>query len=1854
MDTINQQNIRMKITTFTENLNILLDATITGSTIYIMTEKINFLKLTQMQYHNLIFEQELFNILLKNRYAINNTEDDAEDVSDDVDNGNNRIKYAAVTPIVDNFINTEYPFTLIICSKDGHRSSILVNNVGIVIVKFIIYLRMLNQLVGRSDCPNCLLAINLRKIPFGRICIDVDYKAPMFGDICGNNATTPMTNDEYEKFKENCFKIVADMTTVGNIIMTENCFTPNTRSFHLITEQQFDSATRDFMFFKMSEKIRNLNPYVKIDKVQVWMLPMGRGHVPVRKYNRKTNEYVNELAFPFTETDFELTMPFDLNQSTDNLYTLLNFVIADDSYDNNEHCDILNEYSNDDILHSYRININIDKIEENLQLYVKVLSFKYDFAFQSRNKYRFKYNYIHQVLGNKYNNYFSCMTNKKLLFESNWQIPKPKIKQRPTEFYEIYRFITHKYINNIDNMLQLFDTFPRNLVSKNVNIGNSEEIITNSTGNRQMSVNGIMHTFGNYSHEINEVYSGKMKFKFTFHDTTNTENNNSDHIHEANNRHPWSYMYENYNELTPIASVSTKNIYEYFRKTIVNNTYDYEKDPLSMKYFTNIQSTLSHDTLEFSQVTNDICRVIINSDISKIQKYMFPMYEFFCRIHYIDSCVTTDEYTSLHANLLNNTPRATTNEMLLNQYRKKYIELSPCNKAYRKFPIPNTRLHDIWNNLSPENKIITHIIYLLIVEHNYTSIFVYLHNLFKTNDTTHLVCSFLLNILDDTYTDSNTNKIIRSYASKEFLNFVYKTFINGGMNMHCGHDNDGNVRFNMVNLTSIMSDFQSMFIGSPIWFFLGNFQYMDENIEFTKRFDLFLQMFQQEAHDENFRENGLHDVDGGGGNGNMNYGDLSSSNAKQSKISKTSSFTPDKYFKAYNINAIYHGDLLNIFYRNIISLCKTENGVYIYDESRFCMPTLSIKYTPQIINDPVKYSTIYRHQYGIYNTWTMQFERNISILYTQINISNDEFAKYPELFNAYNDDIYKIMINRFLKSITFTRVLNCQRNLGLLLAPIYDPTTKLQTNSPNMETLNYNIDSIQINIHDLPSTDYVIPDEMLFDILQTKNKFYEMFKWLYAIICHYSENFSCIITTPSSFIPKCIIPETLVSGTSGTLNNVIDTNGIDKYSMFHKQLAANRYDGDNEANNGENSLHNLLHRIHTILSLKSPEQQKNIIAELQKLSQQEITSLIILFDNVSKSNGNGDSSGGNGDDDDGDEIVDNIENDETNHNSSNNDFNTIKKITNNQTQNEDERNHNRQTYLISHLSSSTSSIESHTTDVTLPKNILLNECEINSNNSSNSSNDNRAMKNGSDNRHNNATTTSDSINSEFLTKFNLSATGGCNGNSFGGINSSENFMFSGNLEYMDNSKNKLLSNLFNRKLSKEITQMSVKNFQKIIDENFSTHIAKFILYILSWFIRTTHSHRFSDTHFFREIQHNRQLLYNELSELTFKHNGYFIYNNSIVDIADIFSHYCRNVNLVVDPIFEMSFNVDPQQIYLGYDKKIESRVSAEIIADIESGCVSSIYQGQFIENTNADLNRLWARVTVPRNKHRISPLFNLHTATGKSEYLTERCRKHFNNKYYNNFMDSTSLKSSERGISIARELHSNLIVCIEEFNNLNETFKQICGHSSVTYKPLWNDLKSSFQNNSTVILSTNNDPKCTEDAVIARLHIFPRRIQYTNVNRYLKFQRTTIVSTATLQNTNNIFAAQLIMEKMPRVVAENYKGNFMMTWILKRFFLYNINDPVTIQTSETLQSHIDGFRSMFNAQQLVLERLELNTGEMKLFEFRKLTNRICDENRHLFNSKIDTCNVYTILCDKLKAMINNETQTIRVSECDAK
>lgn len=1691
-------------------MTLFLNQTLQGGVMQSFSEKMNFVKLTQAQYQSGIFESELFSILLKNNYATlrRNT----------VQQKPNQEYNGSL------FASSSYPFQLQICSADSH-SPILLNCEGLVVVKFILYLRMLNRRIGCDDGSNCLLGINMSLLPFGRLCIDVDYKTTDIEE----------SDMEYDKFCKECFLIVADFTTTGSIIMTKNYFTPNTRSFHLITEQQFDAGTRNVLLTKCAERIKARNRNVKIDQVYIWMLPFGRAHVPFQKYNRITNEFIL-LSFPYNEIDFELTMPFDLSQGTENIYTLYSDIregaVLDEDTGN---FPTLNEYSDDDDKfnkHYYILEKTTVDTKSHLQLFMKVLSCKYNFVYHGLNNMHFEHDFILQVMAHRYNNFFVVMSNKKMRFENNWQIPKTKTKPKPNEYYEIYRFLNHNFMHNIENIGDLFKKMPSRLVQNNVSIGN------NSTG----TVDNTASLDGQDCRVLKQ-FTGTINDDFVNDQIEQIDTSSPISIISADDIHPWPYITDISTSLTDNASIHTKSIDNFFRNAIANNVYPYEKLPCNegMIYFENIQSMLNEQN--FVKIVDILCLRLFNKEDVANRTYILSLYEFFCRVHYIDACLNKTDLQTLQACFKFYCPPMREDDMCV--YREKYVHMRPCSRVYEPFPIPDTPLAKHWSSLTPLSRVVIHITFMMMVEHNSTSVFV---NLLKactdTRNKEQIVCSFLLNIIDTSKYDRDTETVTKSYACREFLHFVYSTFINAGPKFKCNFEKN-NIVFNMQAIDSYLTDLKTMYFTSPLWYFLSNFQYVDEEMDFLTRCDLFMMIFKPHYNAEQFPE--------------TIGGPTPPKQAKQSKAGNNATFNPATYFEKHNLPQMYKEDIIKIYYEHILCLINTDNGIYIYDSDHFCLkpfPT-NLSQKPIKVDDPKKYCPLYRHQYGIYNTWSMHFERNTNAFYMQVKISYDEFAQSPELFNPFNDNVYRIVINRFLKSITFTRLLNLQKNLSLLLAPIYDPTVE-----NFILPITYKIDSIQINNYDLNSTEFILPESMLTDLLCHDNKLYEMFRWLYCIVCHYSESYACSVANVMSFIPKCILPIKTSNGNSFDPSNDIT-------SLLNKHVnEASDFTGSGSDNNSRGE--QLIQNIYKILENKQNEQRENITDELHKLSKREMESLITLFNNVHHENG---------------------------------------------AQSTADSTNQHHDVLILDIDNITDDLPSTS------KGLLNREC--------------------GDGDCNNSVKVTDS-HAE-LNKFNLS-----DGSTNPDINST---IFFGNEEFADTSKIKLLSDLFNRKLSTEISQMSIEEFNVVINDNYDKHITRFILLILSWFLRTHHQHVFSQTLFFRQLTQYSQTIYDQIADLAFKHNGTFILNDRITDVSELFSIYCRNISLTVDPIFEHTMQSNTE-LYLGYDSEFEERVSPEIIKNIEDGCVAGIYQGQFIEDTVVDLHRMLARISIPRNQHRISPLLYKNSATGKTKFIRDLCNIHFNNKHHINNMDYTALVSNpERGSDVAPQLSANLIVCIEELVELKENFKLLCGDSAITYKRLYSDSKSSFQNNSTVILSTNNDPKCSEEAVLARLHIFPRTIQYAVVNKYLKFQRNTVFCKPTADiMTNNIMSVQFIMNRMPRNIFDNHKGNSMMIWLLKKFFLRDILDPITIQTSETLQQNINTFRVMINVPQLVMEHITVGQGLMKLIEFRKLVNRICEANRTLFSSRVDPYNIYTLMCDNLKIFINDDNDTINVEE----
>ena len=259
------------------------------------------------------------------------------------------------------------------------------------------------------------------------------------------------------------------------------------------------------------------------------------------------------------------------------------------------------------------------------------------------------------------------------------------------------------------------------------------------------------------------------------------------------------------------------------------------------------------------------------------------------------------------------------------------------------------------------------------------------------------------------------------------------------------------------------------------------------------------------------------------------------------------------------------------------------------------------------------------------------------------------------------------------------------------------------------------------------------------------------------------------------------------------------------------------------------------------------------------------------------------------------------------------------------------------------------------------------------------------------------------------------------------------------------------------------------------------------------------------------------------------------------------------------------------------------------------------------------------------------------------------CEKVFQNPSVANFMDYTALRQNDRGVGLASCAHSSLIIVIEEFTELNELFKIVCGSSKLSYKSCYKDSRVGMQNYSTILLATNNDPKCNEEAIVERLHVFPRTIQYQTLNPTKKISRSSVINGQKLQEINNILAVQLVCEGLPRILGGSEYGNFILVWVLKRFFLNDIIDPVTIRCSRTLNNNNDKYRMMIDVNEFILRRLDLNTGSMDFQAFREFVTKTVEENRNIFHSKPEPTSTFSSVVQALGNFVDNNKKIIRVT-----
>lgn len=1070
-----------------------------------------------------------------------------------------------------NMLDHEYPFEIILVpEKSSSKLPLhLVSTKGFLIIKFCLYIRYLRKLIGYQESQKVLLGICLHRLPFQRVFIDVDFKVQIDSNVHSEFCRYAMKRLMY--------------ITGGDVTLTQNLYTSNTQNFHLLSNRQFDIATCQYLLLQFSVDLTNhfshLTNTFNIDHVISPMLPFGRGHIPKLVSENNVIKSIDNIISMFV---FESLIPFDTSRMYFPVYTSLSHL--SDNHEKvtrklarqttNLEPDLMNADTlmeapctsrsatnyilngenctfHDQNLSSSSNNTNsvssftpysiteLKAYKANIKETVNVFTRFSEHSEESDLEKLYTLTLISRNIPAK-KNLFDCMnrtdyfsfTDSTVVFSMKlivdiqscefissflkyaqkgefqkaaladlWGVYGTSTDRPLNEAYEIYRVTNISFIND-ENINSFTKKCPRsyvNVVSRITDINQSEVMDIQDN---------LYDELASESHEIEQMFQTNVSEEIdndanrTLEEYYNTEvsNNSSPSAWPCITRLSKSLI-------TPNASESMKLIHRFYREENNKNVYPYERSS-DFEIFQHYLKSI----MQLAPILSPES-YIKNNDLQSI----YSLYTFFCKVNYIKCILDSQELTQLTNYKSNDLlklgiPSCDETTAKLTEFRK-HMEISPHPNIY-KFPLNNSFYDSSkWNNLNFKDKIFYHIIYMMIVEGNITNVFVMLYNILNKYTNISFRINAVLAIITRIIYDDN-----EGFVNREMIHFLYKKFFNCGVNMKVPMQSSC-LDFSSSTYKNLMNDLLSFYPSCPIHYFLSGFQYMNEELEYFKRIARYISIFSQPAATTN---------------------ETPSTNRRQAKKKEYNESTSSifNHLCHYNINKDFHLSITNDIAKFIIMLLKKFEEFYIYTEYKF----IETK-DPKIISltnrnygiEPHRFAHYYRRPCGIFNIYLQMHERHHPGLVTRLGVSaNRSLQENPQLFNTHNVKLQNIIYNRYLKMLHFIDVINLQKQLVLFLAPIYDPT--MSTNYD--KTLNYVVDSVQINIIDMQTNSVNLPDDMMTDLFHNADKYPHLiyyFKWLYMIVCHFSELYMGDINQPMSLLHKSLIPTQTIQQNIGML-----------------------------------------------------------------------------------------------------------------------------------------------------------------------------------------------------------------------------------------------------------------------------------------------------------------------------------------------------------------------------------------------------------------------------------------------------------------------------------------------------------------------------------------------------------------------------------------------------------------------------------------------------------------------------------------------------------------------------------------------
>lgn len=269
----------------------------------------------------------------------------------------------------------------------GGTSELRIGASGYVLICLVLYCRYLNACRAGITTVGQLnhgLKLNLRRVPVARICLDIDIDNALLNESMASSA-----------MKFVVWNVLHFVEPGSRLLITQNGDVANTKSFHLISETQFDVISFETIRNYIQHQANKCGT-MKIDTVNNWSFPNGRFHAPIAiccTPSTKDTTSFNEFVFqkkPVPEIlsfdDWMLMMPvnpFSINST----YSILDEVKS--CSPQHLHC-IMNVNINTGYYIKYLTNVHLfEDIDLDVDVHSKRLHIqrvKYNNLFRTANR----------------------------------------------------------------------------------------------------------------------------------------------------------------------------------------------------------------------------------------------------------------------------------------------------------------------------------------------------------------------------------------------------------------------------------------------------------------------------------------------------------------------------------------------------------------------------------------------------------------------------------------------------------------------------------------------------------------------------------------------------------------------------------------------------------------------------------------------------------------------------------------------------------------------------------------------------------------------------------------------------------------------------------------------------------------------------------------------------------------------------------------------------------------------------------------------------------------------------------------------------------------------------------------------------------------------------------------------------------------------------------------------------------------------------------------------------------------------------------------------------------------------------